>query len=59
MRILTRGTVSIPLNFAKGKRSRRGASLRAGTVVGEMAFIESGRRSATIKNRRRALLESY
>jgi SulP family sulfate permease len=48
MWILTRGTVSIRLNFAEGKRSRRVASLGAGTVVGEMAFIESGRRSATI-----------
>jgi len=48
MWILTKGTVSIRLNFAAGKRSRRVASLGAGTVVGEMAFIESGRRSATI-----------
>jgi sulfate permease, SulP family len=48
MWILTSGTVSIRLNFAQGKRSRRVASLGAGTVVGEMAFIESGRRSATI-----------
>jgi sulfate permease, SulP family len=48
MWILTRGTVSIRLNFAAGKRSRRLASLGAGTVVGEMAFIENGRHAATI-----------
>jgi sulfate permease, SulP family len=48
MWILTSGTVSIRLKFAQGKRSRRVASLGPGTVVGEIAFIESGRRSATI-----------
>jgi sulfate permease, SulP family len=48
MWILTSGTVSIRLNFVQGKRSRRVASLGPGTVVGEIAFIESGRRSATI-----------
>ena len=48
MWILTRGSVSIRLFFAQGRRSRRIASLGAGTVVGEVAFIERGRRSATI-----------
>jgi MFS superfamily sulfate permease-like transporter len=48
MYILTGGTVSIRINFAQGSRSKRVASLSAGTVAGEMAFIDSGRRSATI-----------
>jgi CRP-like cAMP-binding protein len=47
MWILTRGTVSVRLRVAEG-RSRRVASLGSGTVVGEMAFFESGNRSATI-----------
>jgi anti-anti-sigma regulatory factor len=48
MWILTKGTVSVRLRVAEGHRSRRVASLGSGTVFGEMAFLESGKRSATI-----------
>jgi SulP family sulfate permease len=49
MWILTRGSVSVRLSYAHGRRSLRVASLAVGTVVGEMAFLEEGsRRSATI-----------
>jgi CRP-like cAMP-binding protein len=46
MWILTRGTVSVWLKLADGRR--RIASLAAGTTVGEMALLQSGRRSATV-----------
>ena len=43
---LTKGTVSVWLKLADGRR--RIASLAAGTTVGEMALLQSGRRSATV-----------
>ena len=46
MWILTKGTVSVWLKLADGRR--RIASLAAGTTVGEMALLQSGRRSATV-----------
>jgi sulfate permease, SulP family len=48
MWILTRGSVSVRLLFAGATRMKRVASLGVGTVVGDMAFIESSTRSATI-----------
>jgi sulfate permease, SulP family len=48
MWILTRGSVSVRLLFAGATRMKRVASLGVGTVVGDMAFIEGSRRSATI-----------
>jgi MFS superfamily sulfate permease-like transporter len=48
MWILTRGSVSVRLLFGDGTRSRRITSLGRGTVVGEIAFLEGGERTATI-----------
>ncbi|HZB93411.1 MAG TPA: SulP family inorganic anion transporter [Stellaceae bacterium] len=48
MWILTRGSVSVRLFFAGARRMTRVASLAVGTIVGDMAFIEGSRRSATI-----------
>src|SRR6185312_9653774 len=48
MWILTRGSVSVRLLFAGATRTKRVASLGVGTIVGDMAFIEGSRRSATI-----------
>ncbi|HEY0442369.1 MAG TPA: SulP family inorganic anion transporter, partial [Xanthobacteraceae bacterium] len=48
MWILTRGSVSVRLQMAQGERDRRIASLAMGTIVGEIAFIEGGHRSATV-----------
>lgn len=48
MWILTRGSVSVRLFFAGATRMKRVASLGVGTIVGDMAFIEGSRRSATI-----------
>jgi len=45
--LLTRGTVSIRLEVAE-RGSRRIASLGMGTVVGEMALLSTGRRSASV-----------
>ena len=47
MWILTRGSVSVRLSFAGATRMKRIASLGVGTIVGDMAFIEGSRRSAT------------
>ena len=48
MWILTRGSVSARVLLVGQRRDRRIASLAFGTVVGEMAIIEGGRRTATI-----------
>jgi sulfate permease, SulP family len=48
MWILTRGSVSVRLSFAGATRMKRIASLGVGTIVGDMAFIERSKRSATI-----------
>jgi len=48
MWILTRGSVSARVLLVGQRRDRRIASLAFGTVVGEMAIIEAGRRTATI-----------
>jgi sulfate permease, SulP family len=45
--LLTRGSVSVRLKVADGS-SRRIASLAMGTVVGEMALLGTGRRSASV-----------
>lgn len=46
--LLAKGTVSIRLSLADKRGSARIASLAMGTVVGEMALLASGRRSATV-----------
>ena len=48
MWILTRGSVSVRLLFAGATRMKRVASLGVGTIVGDIAFVEGSRRSATI-----------
>src|SRR6185312_10850427 len=45
--LLTRGTVSVRMALA-GREDVRIASLAMGTVVGEMALLASGHRSATV-----------
>jgi MFS superfamily sulfate permease-like transporter len=46
--LLTRGSVSVRVALADGT-TRRIASLAMGTVVGEMALLVAGRRSATVE----------
>ena len=48
MWILTRGSVSVRVAYRDQGQTRRIASLAVGTVVGEIAFIEGGKRTATI-----------
>ena len=48
MWLLVKGSVSIRLETADHRGTRRIASLGRGTVVGEMALIEGARRSASI-----------
>src|SRR5262249_13620193 len=48
MWLLAKGSVSVQLRSADGTEPRRIASLARGTTVGEMALVESARRSATI-----------
>ena len=48
MWLLMKGTVDIRLRVENYKDGRRIASLGAGTTVGEMALVESAKRSATI-----------
>lgn len=48
MWLLVKGSVSVRLDVADNRVSRRITSLTRGTVFGEMALIEGARRSATI-----------
>jgi SulP family sulfate permease len=48
MWLLVKGSVSVRLDVADNRISRRITSLTRGTVFGEMALIEGARRSATI-----------
>jgi CRP-like cAMP-binding protein/anti-anti-sigma regulatory factor len=48
MWLLAKGSVSVRLTSADGRENTRIASLARGTTVGEMALVESARRSATI-----------
>ncbi len=48
MWLLVKGSVSVRLDVADNRGSRRITSLTRGTVFGEMALIEGARRSATI-----------
>jgi MFS superfamily sulfate permease-like transporter len=48
MWLLAKGSVSVRLTSADGREHTRIASLARGTTVGEMALVESARRSATI-----------
>jgi sulfate permease, SulP family len=48
MWMLTRGSVSVRVRSVGQRRDRRIASLAFGTFVGEIAFFESGRRTATL-----------
>lgn len=48
MWLLLKGSVSVRLSVGDHGGSRRVASLARGTTVGEMALVESSRRSATI-----------
>jgi SulP family sulfate permease len=48
MWLLTQGSVSIRLNVADARGSRRIGSFGPGTTVGEIAFIDSGVRSAHV-----------
>jgi len=48
MWLLVRGSVSVRLVLTDGRGDRRIASLARGTTIGEMALVESSRRSATI-----------
>ncbi len=47
--ILSSGSVSILLGGKDGSPGRRIASLARGTIVGEMAFLAGGTRSATVR----------
>jgi anti-anti-sigma regulatory factor len=48
MWLLAKGSVSVRLVLPDGRGDRRIASLARGTTIGEMALVESARRSATI-----------
>jgi MFS superfamily sulfate permease-like transporter len=48
MWLLAKGSVSVRLVLSDGRGHRRIASLARGTTIGEMALVESSRRSATI-----------
>ena len=48
MWLLTKGSVSVRLPTADGRGEKRIASLARGTIIGEMALVETARRSATI-----------
>jgi sulfate permease, SulP family len=48
MWLLAKGSVSVRLELADGRGHRRIASLARGTTLGEMALVESSRRSATV-----------
>lgn len=48
MWLLAKGSVSVRLMFGDGKGYRRITSLARGTTLGEMALVESARRSATV-----------
>jgi MFS superfamily sulfate permease-like transporter len=48
MWLLTKGSVSVRLRVSDPRGSRRIASCATGTTVGEMAFVESGTRSASV-----------
>jgi sulfate permease, SulP family len=48
MWLLAKGSVSVRLISADSRENRRIASLSRGTTIGEMALVESSRRSATI-----------
>jgi sulfate permease, SulP family len=47
--ILSSGSVSILLGAAEGQPGRRIASVARGSLVGEMAFLAGGTRSATVR----------
>ncbi|MGB7037908.1 MAG: cyclic nucleotide-binding domain-containing protein, partial [Xanthobacteraceae bacterium] len=46
--LLAKGSVSVRLSLGDGKGYRRITSLARGTTLGEMALVESARRSATV-----------
>ena len=48
MWLLAKGSVSVRLELLDGRGHRRITSLGRGTTIGEMALVESARRSATI-----------
>ena len=48
MWLLAKGGVSVRIVLPDGRGDRRVASLARGTTIGEMALVESARRSATI-----------
>jgi sulfate permease, SulP family len=48
MWLLAKGSVSVRIVLPDGRGDRRVASLARGTTIGEMALVESARRSATI-----------
>jgi glutaminase len=43
-----KGSVSVRLKVADGRTTRRIASCAMGTIIGELAFIEGTRRSASV-----------
>jgi MFS superfamily sulfate permease-like transporter len=47
--ILSSGSVSVLVGAADGRPGQRIASLARGTIVGEMAFLAGGARSATVR----------
>jgi MFS superfamily sulfate permease-like transporter len=48
MWLLAKGSVSVRLSLGNGRGYRRITSLARGTTLGEMALVESARRSATV-----------
>jgi SulP family sulfate permease len=48
MWLLAKGSVSVRLTLGNGRGYRRITSLACGTTLGEMALVESARRSATV-----------
>jgi CRP-like cAMP-binding protein len=48
MWLLAKGSVSVRLSLGDGRGFRRITSLARGTTLGEMALVESARRSATV-----------